>query len=762
MNIILKIFLLIILCFSSFEQLIAQEQIVQGDKNISELRVDQVLQLDITYDATSSAKTAGLGLRLHFDSDVVSLGELTSRLTEGVLPFQIKDDTMNLDNNTSTDKYFLTAWADTSGQGWPYESDLPVTLYSLPVTAKENFDDPILQFSAYTAVGYSLSANNIGIALAMKPVISLIGQSEISLELGKSYTDAGATASDNIDGDISGSIIISSDVDVNNVGTYSVTYNVSDTAGNLADEVTRVVNITPDVTKPIITLSGDAEVSLELGTAYNDSGAKASDNIDGDITSSIVTATNVDIYTVGTYSVTYNVSDAARNAADEVTRTVNITPDVTKPIITLSGDAEVSLEVGTAYNDSGATASDNIDGDITSSIVTANNVDISTVGTYLVTYNVSDAASNPADEVTRVVNITPDVTKPIITINGGDIDHEQGTSYTDLGATASDNIDGDITSSISVENNVDSDTAGTYTVVYSVSDSSGNAADQMTRTVIVSDNTKPIITLTEGDIDHEQGTPYTDIGATALDNIDGDITSSISVENNVDSDIAGTYTVVYSVSDSSGNAADQKTRTVVVSDTTKPIITLVGDSEINLLIDDVYVDNGAIAFDNIDGDITERIITINLVDTSQFGEYFITYNVKDSSDNEASEVVRLVSVGGTLDVDGNGQYDALSDGLLILRSMFGLQDDALIAGTIGSGATFEAAEEIQAQIDLLGALLDIDKNGSIDALTDGLLTLRYLFGLEGDTLINGVLAADATRTTAEEIEAHLEALMPSL
>mgnify|MGYP001998299039 CR=1 FL=1 len=593
---------MIILCFSSFEQLIAQEQIVQGDKNISELRVDQVLQLDITYDATSSAKTAGLGLRLHFDSDVVSLGELTSRLTEGVLPFQIKDDTTNLDNNTSTDKYFLTAWADTSGQGWPYESDLPVTLYSLPITAKENFDGTIFEFSAYTAIGYSLSANNIGIALAMKPVISLIGQSEISLELGTSYTDAGATASDNIDGDITGSIIISSDVDVNNVGTYSVTYNVSDTAGNLADEVTRVVNITPDVTKPIITLSGDAEVSLE---------------------------------------------------------------------------------VGTAYNDSGATASDNIDGDITSSIVTANNLDISTVGTYLVTYNVSDAASNPADEVTRVVNITPDVTKPIITINGGDIDHEQGTSYTDLGATASDNIDGDITSSISVENNVDSDTAGTYTVVYSVSDSSGNAADQ-------------------------------------------------------------------------------KTRTVVVSDTTKPIITLVGDSEINLLIDDVYVDNGAIAFDNIDGDITERIITINLVDTSQFGEYFITYNVKDSSDNEASEVVRLVSVGGTLDVDGNGQYDALSDGLLILRSMFGLQDDALIAGTIGSGATFEAAEEIEAQIDLLGALLDIDKNGSIDALTDGLLTLRYLFGLEGDTLINGVVAADATRTTAEEIEAHLEVLMPVL
>ena len=594
--------MLLILCFSSFEKLIAQEQIVQGDKNISELRVDQVLQLDITYDATSSAKTAGLGLRLHFDSDEVSLGELTSRLTEGVLPFQIKDDTTNLDNNTSTDKYFLTAWADTSGQGWPYESDLPVTLYSLPVTAKENFDGTILQFSAYTAVGYSLNANNIGIALAMKPVISLIGQSEISLELGTSYTDAGATASDNIDGDISGSIIISSDVDVNNVGTYSVTYNVSDTAGNLADEVTRVVNITPDVTKPLITLTGDAEVSLEVGTIYTDAGATASDNVDGDITTSIIKVSNVDANLVGTYSVTYNVSDATGNLADEVI---------------------------------------------------------------------------------RIVNITPDVTKPVITIKGSNIAHEQGTSYADPGATA-------------------------------------------------------------------------------VDNIDGDITSSVTIENNVDITTAGSYEVIYSVSDSAGNKADQKTRTVVVSDTTKPIISLLGDPEISLTLGESYIDAGAAAIDNIDGNITDRIIVVNPVNVNANGTYTITYNVTDLSDNEAKTVTRTVSVTGNLDIDGNERYDALTDGLLLLRGMFGLDGTALITGTIASDAVYTDSTDIEARIQNLGDLADVDGNGQIDALTDGLLTLRYLFGLGGDTLINGAVAADATRDTAEEIEAHLEALMPSL
>ena len=59
-------------------------------------------------------------------------------------------------------------------------------------------------------------------------------------------------------------------------------------------------------------------------------------------------------------------------------------------------------------------------------------------------------------------------------------------------------------------------------------------------------------------------------------------------------------------------------------------------------------------------------------------------------------------------------------------------------------------------------LLDIDGNDKVDALTDGLVILRYVFGLRGDVLIGGVVADDATRTSAEEIEAHLETLMPSL
>ena len=166
----------------------------------------------------------------------------------------------------------------------------------------------------------------------------------------------------------------------------------------------------------MITLNGDTQITVEVGTTYTDLGATASDNYDGDITADIVTVNNVDVNTAGQYIITYNVSDAAGNDATEVTRTVNVT-DTTAPVITLVGDAEVTVEVGTTYTDLGATASDNYDGDITDDIVTVNNVDTSVIGTYTVTYNVSDDAGNDASEVTRTVNVT-DTTAPVITLNG--------------------------------------------------------------------------------------------------------------------------------------------------------------------------------------------------------------------------------------------------------------------------------------------------------------------------------------------------------
>ncbi|NYJ27641.1 carbohydrate binding domain-containing protein [Allomuricauda sp. ARW1Y1] len=80
--------------------------------------------------------------------------------------------------------------------------------------------------------------------------------------------------------------------------------------------------------------------------------------------------------------------------------------DTTPPMITLNGDAIVDLNVGDSYTEAGATATDDTDGDISGNIVVGGDtVDTSVAGTYIVTYNVSDAAGNAATEVTRTVNV---------------------------------------------------------------------------------------------------------------------------------------------------------------------------------------------------------------------------------------------------------------------------------------------------------------------------------------------------------------------
>ena len=166
----------------------------------------------------------------------------------------------------------------------------------------------------------------------------------------------------------------------------------------------------PDIVIPVITLLGDASTTVTIDTSYVDAGATAEDNIDGDITASIVTANSVNVNTLGSYTVTYNVVDSSGNTAIEVTRTVVVeeaaaSPDIVIPVITLLGDASTTVTIDTSYVDAGATAEDNIDGDITASIVTANSVNVNTLGSYTVTYNVVDSSGNTAIEVTRTVII---------------------------------------------------------------------------------------------------------------------------------------------------------------------------------------------------------------------------------------------------------------------------------------------------------------------------------------------------------------------
>lgn len=82
--------------------------------------------------------------------------------------------------------------------------------------------------------------------------------------------------------------------------------------------------------------------------------------------------------------------------------------DTTAPELTLNGDAEISINLGDTYNDAGVTATDDRDKDIQSRVVSTGTVDNTKCGTYVITYNVSDEAGNPAKEVKRTVKVKSD------------------------------------------------------------------------------------------------------------------------------------------------------------------------------------------------------------------------------------------------------------------------------------------------------------------------------------------------------------------
>ena len=111
--------------------------------------------------------------------------------------------------------------------------------------------------------------------------------------------------------------------------------------------------------------------------------------------------------------------------------------------------------------------------------------------------------------------------------------------------------------------------------------------------------------------------------------------------------------------------------------------------------------------------------------------------------------------GANYDIDNDGHCDALTDGLLIIRWMFGIRGTALTGNALAPGA-MRNASEVETYLGQLGAALDADGDGTADALTDGLLILRRLFGLSGTPLVAGATATGATRTTAEAIAAFID------
>lgn len=155
----------------------------------------------------------------------------------------------------------------------------------------------------------------------IKPIITVIGAFNVTVKKDSVYTDLGATATDDKDGNITANIRKTGSVNTAVVGVYNISYAVNDRGGNL-DSVVRIVTVVAnDITKPVITLLGKNPDTLQRTTSYNDPGATALDDRDGNITSKITKVSLIDSSKTGSYSVTYTVKDLAGNTGTAV-RTV--------------------------------------------------------------------------------------------------------------------------------------------------------------------------------------------------------------------------------------------------------------------------------------------------------------------------------------------------------------------------------------------------------------------------------------------------------
>jgi hypothetical protein len=123
--------------------------------------------------------------------------------------------------------------------------------------------------------------------------------------------------------------------------------------------------------------------------------------VDGTV--GLVSSTAVNGLVPGNYVLTYNYTDGASNAAAEVTVAVMVV-DTTAPVITLIGSDMLILSLGESFVDPGATASDSVDGDLTSSIVAGGqSVDTNSPGSYTLTYTVSDLRGNTTQRQRTVI-----------------------------------------------------------------------------------------------------------------------------------------------------------------------------------------------------------------------------------------------------------------------------------------------------------------------------------------------------------------------
>ena len=474
----------------------------------------------------------------------------------------------------------------------------------------------------------SCSAGNTGAPVSpdhSPPVITLLGANPATVEVGQVYTDAGATAFDTIDGNLTANIVTSNPVVTTAKASFTVTYNVKDRSGNAAAQVTRIVNVV-DTVPPVITGVPLKDIYIEatgLTTPYTFTIPVATDL--AGIAS--VSPSNAGPFPLGVTPVTWTATDNSGLTATAMQNV--IVQDTIAPVIMGTPLPNIVVEmtgVSTPYTLVAPVASD------ASGIVSvvANNTGPFGLGTTQIVWTATDGAGHTTTAVQNV--IVQDTTPPVIVgVPLADI-YVQATGvttpYTLPTPTAT-----DIAGIASVSaNNTGPFGVGTTQVMWTATDKSGLTSTAV-QNVIVQDNSTVTIHGTPLPDLYVEATgsttprPLTLTTPTATD-VSGR-TYTVTADNTGPFSL-GTTTITWSATDNAGKKVTA-TQNIIVQDTTAPTITIVtgkgGGSK-------------ATASDTVDGDITSKITRS---DTTQAGSNVVTYAV---SDNQGNKTQKTVATGG--------------------------------------------------------------------------------------------------------------------
>jgi PKD repeat protein len=403
----------------------------------------------------------------------------------------------------------------------------------------------------------------------IKPVVTLKGTAVTKTEIGKPYTDLGATAMDNIEGDISNRIVRIGTVDTSVLGYYTIKYVVTDNYGNVSDTVYRTVQVEVNQTGPTLNVLGGDTLYLEvLKDTFVEPGYNAFSNTGSNITGQVVVTGNIDTTTLGTYFRQYSITDAF--GFNNTKRRIVIVRDTEKPkISTITGRDTVDHQINTVYNDEVyVQATDNYWGISSSQLQRTGNVNVNQQGIYTIRYNVADGSGNQANEYTLRVFVR-DLIPPVITLIGApEMTIDVFKNFSDPGVTLSDN---NSTPQLTISGSVNINIVGKYNLTYTATDAAGNTAT-VQRIVNVVDRQAPTMKLLGSnplrvDIINQVGPWWSvaDPGVVASDNYDQPSEIRILIDSSAYvKDVPGDCYIFYTAVDSSGNRSEPMFREVQV------------------------------------------------------------------------------------------------------------------------------------------------------------------------------------------------------